>query len=221
MVAHSRAVRMSDGTARIVGAPVAPLFPAEGPVYVLCVGEAPGPRGADKSGIPFFGDRAGLPLYRALAAAGACDLPEAVSTLPWDGRVFAEQQLRPTLHGVALGNAYDRCPTNDGHKFRAPSRAEIESEENTTRIRRDLEHAQLRGLVRVIALGRVAAQVMQRVISMSDGAIAQIALSAVPHPSAQGLLSTAPDRGRGARLADLAALWERDVAELVRASTQP
>ncbi len=209
---------MNDGAARIVGAPVAPLFPEHGPVYVLCVGEAPGPRGADKSGIPFFGDRAGLPLYRALEAAGACDLPEAVSALPWDGRDFAQHQLRPTVRGVALGNAYDRCPTNDGRKFRAPSRAELESAENVSRIMRDLEHARSRGLVLVIALGRIAAQVMQRVITMSSETTERVALTAVPHPSAQGLLSTAPDRGRGARLADLAAAWERDLTDLVRAS---
>lgn len=212
---------MTDGAARIVGAPIAPLFPELGPVYVLCVGEAPGPRGADKSGIPFFGDRAGLPLYRALQAAGACDLPDAVSTLPWEGRVFAEHQLRPTVRGVALGNAYDRCPTDDGRKFRAPSRAELESPENTSRILRDLEHAQSRGLVRVLALGRVAAQAMQRVMALSSELSANVGLTAVPHPSAQGLLSAAPERGRGARLADLAAAWERDLADLVRASMQP
>ena len=53
---------------RIVGEPVPPCFPEAGHVRVLCIGEAPGPRGADKSGVPFFGDRAGAPLYRALVA---------------------------------------------------------------------------------------------------------------------------------------------------------
>ncbi|GJG89835.1 hypothetical protein tb265_50160 [Gemmatimonadetes bacterium T265] len=38
---------------------------------------------------------------------------------------------------------------------------------------------------------------------------------AVPHPSAQGLLSAAPDRGRGAHLRDLAAGWRHRLAQVL------
>jgi len=51
---------------RILGTPVPMLMPLDGPVHVLLVGEAPGPRGADKSGVPFLGDAAGKVLYDVL-----------------------------------------------------------------------------------------------------------------------------------------------------------
>jgi hypothetical protein len=37
----------------------------------------------------------------------------------------------------------------------------------------------------------------------------------LPHPSAQGLLQAAPDKGRGLRLADLQLAWERRLRELL------
>lgn len=207
---------MSVERRQILGVAVPPLFPQSGPVHVLCIGEAPGPRGADKSGFPFFGDRAGLPLYRALVAAGACVLPDAVAALPWDGAVFHAQQLQPQLRGVALGNAFDRCPTDDGVKFRAPSQHELHSDENLLRLATEVEGARVRGVQRIIALGRVAAQVMEEVVERANEGGARITLVTVPHPSAQGLLSAAPDRGRGARLADLAQAWEQQLTALVR-----
>ncbi len=205
---------------RIRGVPVAPHFPDAGPVRVLCIGEAPGPRGADKSGIPFFGDRAGGPLYRALVAAHACTLPEVVALLPWDGAVFAAHGLAPVMHGAALGNAFDRCPTDDGVRFRAPSRAELESDDNLARLARDVDAASVRGLHRIIALGRVAARVLQFLLDAQPQRWPHVTLTPVPHPSAQGLLSMAPERGRGARMADLSAAWEHRVTALVRESLE-
>lgn len=207
-------------SARIFGAPVLPCFPEAGHVRVLCIGEAPGPRGADKSGVPFFGDRAGAPLYRALVAAGGCTLPQAVAALPWDGVSFASHALRPVMHGVALGNAFDRCPTNDGQRFRAPSRAELESAENMARLARDLDTASARGLRRLVALGRVASLTMARVLAEHPDRWPAVTLTTVPHPSAQGLLSAAPDRGRGQRLADLATAWEGELAAVIRADLE-
>ena len=187
---------------------------------MLCIGEAPGPRGADKSGVPFFGDRAGAPLYRALVAAGGCTLPGAVVSLPWDGTAFAAQSLRPVMRGVALGNAFDRCPTNDGQRFRATSRTELEVAQNMARLANDIETASARGLRRIVALGRVASLTMATVLAEHPDRWPLVTLTTVPHPSAQGLLSAAPDRGRGLRLADLAAAWEADLAAIIRADLE-
>ena len=43
-----------------------------------------------------------------------------------------------------------------------------------------------------------------------------LTLHALPHPSAQGLLTSAPNRGKGARMADLEADWVRSLAALLR-----
>ena len=207
---------MTRPASRITGTAVPPRFPETGPVHVLCIGEAPGPRGADKSGVPFFGDRAGGPLYRALVLANACTLPVQVDRLPWDGAAFAQHGLVPALRGVALGNAFDVCPTDDGNKFRAPSRAELESPQNLARLARDVDSAAARGLTLIVALGRVAARTLELLLTTHPERWTGVTLHVVPHPSAQGLLSAAPDRGRGARLADLAAAWERDLAQVIR-----
>lgn len=199
----------------ITGKAVPPRFPDAGPVHVLCIGEAPGPRGADKSGVPFFGDRAGRPLYGALVLADACTLPAQVAELPWDGAVFARHALMPELRGVALGNAFDQCPTNDGRKFRAPTRAELESPQNLARLAHDVDTAAARGLTLIVALGRVAARVSALLLARYPDRWPGVTLHVTPHPSAQGLLSAAPDRGRGARLADLAHAWEQDLARVI------
>lgn len=191
----------------IRGDAVRPLLPAHGPVHVLLVGEAPGPRGADKSGVPFFGDAAGKHLYAALAQLGVVSLPDAVHTLPWDGAQFHAAALRPTADGIALGNAYDRCPTDDGVSFRAPSRHELEGEANIARLRAEIVALQSRGLRGVVTMGRVATKTIDRVVTESGQAFAALRRCALPHPSAQGLLSMAPDRGRGARMLELQQQW--------------
>lgn len=213
----------SGAPARTIrGVAVPLLVPSDGDTVVWCVGEAPGPRGADKSGYPFFGDRAGLPLYRALVAAGACTLPEATWTIPWDGTRLHEAGIAPRLQAVAIGNAYPVCPTDNGVKFRAPSKGEREGAENLARLGQELRQLHARGLRAVLALGHVAARTMTLVLSQADDPVqAAVTLHPLPHPSAQGLLSAAPDRGRGARLHDLAVAWEAQVAHLVRSYTTP
>ncbi|MBU6364941.1 MAG: hypothetical protein KJT01_01900 [Gemmatimonadetes bacterium] len=190
---------------RIRGAAVPMHAPSTGPVHVLVVGEAPGPRGADKSGIPFWGDAAGALLYAVLERVGAATVPARVADGPWDGARLAADGLEPLLHGVAVGNAWPACPTNDGHRFRAPTRAELEGPANLSRLDRDLTALRARGVQGVVALGRVAARTMARVMD-TEGSQGLV-LAPLPHPSAQGLLSMAPDRGRGARMAELQALW--------------
>ncbi len=189
--------------------PLAPLD-VHSPIRAVLVGEAPGPRGADQSGIPFFGDRAGKPLYAALAQAGLLtwdgSSPEGV---PWDGNALIAAGVRPRVTQVLLTNAYDRCPTDDGRKFRAPTRTEREAEANLRRLRDDVEQAMARGADRVCCLGKVAAAVVL-LLELP------ITVHALPHPSAQGLLTSAPDRGKGAKMADLEAAWVTNLATLLR-----
>ncbi len=190
---------------RILGTPVPMLLPDDGPVHVLIVGEAPGPRGADKSGIPFFGDAAGQHLYAALARMGAMVLPPELDSLPWDGAQFTAASIVPLANGVALANAYDRCPSDDGQSFRAPIRAELESTRNFSRLNRELDQLTARGLKGIVTLGRVATRTFDVLLKQKPRPA--LARRALPHPSAQGLLSMAPDRGKGAKMADLQQAW--------------
>ena len=202
----------ATGTPRIRGLPVLPLVPHDetSPIRAVLVGEAPGPRGADQSGIPFFGDRAGKPLYAALAQAGVLTWDgRAPDGVPWDGNALIAAGVRPRVSHVLLTNAFDRCPTDDGRKFRAPTCAERESAENLARLRRDVERAMARGANRVCCLGKVAAAV----VTLLD---LPVTVHALPHPSAQGLLTSAPDRGKGAKMVDLEAAWVSNLAALLR-----
>ncbi len=174
----------------------------------MLVGEAPGPRGADQSGIPFFGDRAGKPLYAALSAAGALRWIGDPTQVKWDGAALKAAGVAPVVSQVLLTNAFDRCPTDDGQHFRAPTREEREDPTNLARLRSDVAYAMERGADRVCCLGKVAASV----VTLLD---LTITVHALPHPSAQGLLTSAPDRGKGARMADLEAAWVANLATLL------
>lgn len=196
---------------RIFQTAVAPLFPPEGPVRVMLFGEAPGPLGADKSGIPFWGDRAGQPVYRALETAGLALVPlDAYED--WDGARMKVRGLEPKLRGVALSNAFPRCPTRDGRTFKAPTDRELASPDNLARIGQELSMAAARclGTLRVIAMGKRAEWLFHRL----EG-VPPFELHALPHPSAQGLLQAAPGKGKGLKLADLQAGWERRLGELL------
>ena len=175
----------------------------------MLVGEAPGPRGADQSGIPFFGDRAGKPLYAALSAAGVLTWIGNPTLLKWDGAALTAAGVVPLVSHVLLTNAFDRCPTDDGQHFRAPTHEERNHPSNVARLTDDIAYAMARGADRVCCLGKVAASV----VTLLD---LPITVHALPHPSAQGLLTSAPDRGKGARLADLEAAWVANLAALLR-----
>jgi hypothetical protein len=197
----------------IAGRAVPLLAPAAGSVDVLVLGEAPGPRGADKSGYPFFGDAAGKHLYRALEGVGAATLAPAVWNGAWDGARFAANALSPAMHRVALTNAFDRCPTDDGEHFRAPSRRELTGDDNFARLQRDLDGLHTRGLKGVLTLGRVAANTMDAFFDAHP--MPELTRRAIPHPSAQGLLSMAPNRGKGARMSDLQQMWMEQCQRLL------
>lgn len=201
-------------TARILGHAVPPLLPATGIVRVLIVGEAPGPRGADKSGFPFFGDAAGKHLYLALRKLGAVELSESVDACKWDGQQLRDAGFAPVAHAVSLTNAFDRCPTDDGVHFRAPSKHELEGAANSARLCAEINQLQPRGLAGIVTLGKVATRTMEHVSATFYAG--GIPVHALPHPSAQGLLSMAPNRGRGARMADLQLQWMHDCMAAVQ-----
>ena len=196
----------------IQGGSVPALFPVSGPVRVLVFGEAPGPRGADKSRIPFWGDAAGLPVYRALVRSRCATVPEGAWN-NWNGSYLLSAGLRPELKNVCLSNAYSICPTSDGKKFRAPARAELQSRDNLERLAKELLLAQSSGARTIITLGRCARAALSTLAAKSG-----FTLVALPHPSAQGLLSDAPNRGKGASLKELAAAWESRLALLLEST---
>lgn len=191
---------------RIRGHAVPALFPESGPVSVMLFGEAPGPRGADQSGIPFWGDGAGITVYRALAATGRAEVPDAAWE-DWDGTRFRALGLAPKLHGTALSNAYPACPTKDGEHFHAPTNRDLLDPANLARLLSELTQA---APLRVIAFGKRAEWILARLERAPP-----FELHALPHPSAQGLLQAAPGKGKGLRLEDLRAAWEARLRELL------
>lgn len=193
---------------RISGRRVPPLADPTR-VRLVVMGEAPGPLGADVTLHPFWGDRAGRLVYRALASCGCASWPGDASVLMLPGHALVTAGVYPVVRDVWLTNAWDRCPTDDHVRFRAPRLAELRSTANARRLRREWETAAGRGARHLVALGRVAGLVAHAVP-------ASWAVYPLPHPSAQGLLQSAPDRGRGCRLADLETAWVEQFAAVVR-----
>jgi len=196
---------------RIHGQAVPALFPEAGGVSVMLFGEAPGPRGADQSGIPFWGDGAGITVYRALAATGRAEVPVAAWE-DWDGARFKAMDLVPRLHRTALSNAYPACPTRDGEHFHAPSNRDLLAPANLARLTAELARAAegRTAPLRVIAFGKRAEWVLARLVE-----VPALDLQALPHPSAQGLLQGAPNRGKGLRLEDLRIAWQHRLESLL------
>jgi hypothetical protein len=177
----------------------------------MLFGEAPGPRGADQSGLPFWGDGAGITVYRALAATGRAEVPEAAWE-DWDGARFRQLGLAPNLHGTALSNAYPACPTKDGEHFHAPTNKQLLAPENLARLSLELTRAATSGhsFLRVIAFGKRAEWVLSRLPNAPS-----FQLHALAHPSAQGLLQGAPNQGKGMKLQDLREAWQESLAALL------
>jgi hypothetical protein len=69
----------------------------------------------------------------------------------------------------------------------------------------------VRGASKVITLGRCAAQTLEPLAGERG-----LKFIALPHPSSQGLLMSAPGKGRGMRLEDLRAQWEMRLVDALR-----
>lgn len=208
-----------DRHAPIIGDPVLAAWPARRTdvVHVAVYGEAPGRYGADKSGIPFWGDRAARVCYAALAEAGVASWEGGAETLALSGLELVERKLKPAFSGVMLSNAYDRCPAASPTRIRPPTREELTSAQNVARIRKELLAAHARGCRLVLALGRVAGGIVSGVlesVAETDGCAMRLVVR--PHPSAQGLLQAAPNRGRGCKMVELEAGWIQETAALIR-----
>src|SRR5262249_16659778 len=156
---------------------------------------------------------AGKLVYRALEAAQMAVVPP-LAWQHWDGAELRRLGLYPRLRKCALSNVYPACPTHNGEQFRAPSDAELRSPTNRVRIERELARARRRsnGPLDVIALGRRAAWLLERLGGERD-----FVLVSLGHPSAQGLLQSAPNRGRGCRLRDLEEGWQATLLATLRA----
>jgi len=191
-------------TSRILGGLVPAIFPDSGTVSTLLIGEAPGPNGADKSGIPFWGDEAGKLVYRTLQTLGLAVFPATVWT-SWDGASLKGLAVRPRMSGIAITNAFARCPTNDGISFRPPSNAELSTAENQARLNGDIARAigMLSGTtLRVVALGERAEMALQLLESIQTMDVHRL-----PHPGRQGLLQDERDHGKGTHIKDLEQKW--------------
>ena len=215
MVTVSRTKRSASPNGRILGTRVPARFPTKGPVAVLIFGEAPGPNGADKSGIPFFGDRAGRPIYEVLEEEGRCRFTKPLGDVRWDGTALIEAGIRPILTGAALSNAYPVCPTDDGHKFRAPTKAEMSSPENVRRVRAELAKARKRGLRTVVVLGRVADWLLGTHLGLEDDA--ELTYHQITHPSPLGLMGMAKRAGKGVRVSAMKEQWKADFRRMIDA----
>ena len=214
MVTVARSQKSASSSGRILGTRVPALFPTSDSVSVMIFGEAPGPNGADKSGIPFFGDRAGKPAYDALVEEERCRYAKPIEGVRWDGAALKAAGVRPILEDTALSNAYPVCPTDDGQHFRAPTKAELSSPANVRRIRSELAKARRRGLRTVVVLGRVADWLLGTHLGLRDDP--GIVYHQITHPSPLGLMWLARRAGKGVRVSAVKAQWMRDFKRMIR-----
>jgi len=215
MVTVAKAKRSASPNGRILGTRVPAFFPAKGPVEALVYGEAPGPNGADKSRIPFFGDRAGRPLYEALEEEGRCRFTKPIDDVRWDGAALREAGVGVVVENVALSNAYPICPTDDGEHFRAPSKEELRSAENLRRVRAEIAKARRRGLTTIIVLGRHADWLLGTHLGLRDDET--IRYHQITHPSPLGLMGMAKRAGKGVRVSAMKEQWKKDFRRMLRA----
>ena len=213
MVTVSQSKRSASPNGRILGTRVPARFPTKGQVSALIFGEAPGPNGADKSAIPFFGDRAGRPVYEVLEEEGRCRFTKPIADVRWDGTALRSAGIRPILTNAALSNAYPVCPTDDGQRFRPPTKAEMASPANVRRVRAELAKARKRGLRSVVVLGRIADWLLATHLGLRDDP--DIAYHQITHPSPLGLMGMAKRAGKGVRVSAMKEQWKADFRRMI------
>lgn len=90
---------------------------------LLLIGEAPGPRGANRTGFPFWGDDSGLEVYRLVEELGLFD----EQFTQWK----AGEDLsgtRPPCGRYAITNACSQMPIDDRGRFCEPEQSRLETE---------------------------------------------------------------------------------------------
>lgn len=90
---------------------------------LLLVGEAPGPRGANRTGYPFWGDDAGLKLYGLIEELELLDEP----FFPWTPRASVTGSAPPAGR-YAITNACTQMPVGNDGKFCAPTASRLDGE---------------------------------------------------------------------------------------------
>jgi len=90
---------------------------------LLVIGEAPGPRGADRTGYPFWGDDSGLAIYGLIEGLGLMDAP----FVRWKRRADLSG-TRPPPGRYALTNACPQMPLAPDGGFCAPEPTRLYAE---------------------------------------------------------------------------------------------
>jgi uracil-DNA glycosylase len=98
-------------------------FSSCGNPSVLLVGEAPGPRGANRTGYPFWGDDAGIEVYGLIGELGLLD--ELFS--PWIPGASPVGESPPAGR-YAITNACTQMPVGDDGRFCAPTASRLDGE---------------------------------------------------------------------------------------------
>lgn len=119
---------------------------------LLLIGEAPGPKGADRTGYPFWGDDAGLLLYELVGSLGLFDEPFT----PWQRGADLSGTTPPTGR-YAITNSCTQMPIGSDGKFRAPSKSRLDLE-----AQRLLEEIKTIQPKLVLACGKPAAYTLAR-----------------------------------------------------------
>src|SRR5947209_1387909 len=102
---------------------VVSYFPRGKQPRLLIIGEAPGPRGANRTGYPFWGDDSGLDIYGLLEELGLLEVPLS----RWKrGADLSGTQPPPGRYAVT--NACPQMPLAPDGGFCAPEPARLEQE---------------------------------------------------------------------------------------------
>lgn len=102
---------------------VVSYYPRSPKPALLVIGEAPGPRGANRTGYPFWGDDCGLQLYRLVGELGLLDEPFT----PWQLGIDLSG-TQPPSGCYAITNACPQMPVRDSGRFCAPAPSRLDAE---------------------------------------------------------------------------------------------